>query len=197
MSRRLLMTLGLLLALLVPTPLWAAIAYVQSASNSTCSSCTTLVQAYASNVGSADLLVAAIVSNQQVTGITDTQGNVWVQAIELNAGIFNDHLSIWYAQNSIAGATTVTATLAGTATFGQIRIHEYSGVAVSGALDQVGSNTQTDVGTGTDAVTTGQVTTTSNGQLIFGLTGTINNSSTATAGTFSESCRARRTVTVP
>jgi glucose/arabinose dehydrogenase len=92
-----------------------------------------------------------------------------------------------YGVVSTTGPCTVTATAsAGTAYIDAI-VHEISGVDTSSPLDnsQHRINAQAEPGTGANAVTTGNITTTQNGDYIFGAAFNegLNGSLTVTAGT--------------
>jgi hypothetical protein len=64
-------------------------------------------------------------------------------------------------------------TFAGAVTFASLQVAEYSGVATSSALDKTANNSQTDPGTAANAITSGSVTTTTDGQLILGWTSAL------------------------
>ncbi len=73
-----------------------------------------------------------------ITGMTDNAGNVYLEAgaarsIDTAAGSVVD---LWYAQNSAAGATSVSITPGSSVTNGGAAIWEFSGVALGAALDQ-------------------------------------------------------------
>ncbi|MCU1270103.1 MAG: repeat/fibronectin type domain protein [Acidobacteriaceae bacterium] len=106
--------------------------------------------------------------------ITDTLGNTYIPAI----GPVTDSNQkvtayIWYVPNCKGGANTVTLTPS-TADALEIHVTEWSGIAISSSLDQTASA----AGTGT-AASSGSMTTTLNGELIFGYTFLLN---TAVAG---------------
>lgn len=64
------------------------------------------------------------------SAVTDSQGNTYALAVS-NPGTW--FVSVWYALNIKAGANTVTATNSSGNTC-QLTIHEYSGIALTGAL---------------------------------------------------------------
>lgn len=91
--------------------------------------------------------------------------------------------TMWIATNSVAGPNTVTAALSGSSSY-EFDIIEYSGVATTSPVDQSKTATLTDPGTGSNAVTSGTVTTTTNGQLIVSAASRVGGSgSTTSAGT--------------
>ena len=108
--------------------------------------------------------------------ITDTGGNTYRQAVQLNETADGTTLAIFYAENIAAGANIVTVsdTIAG----GTLRfaLFEYSGVATTNSLDVTASAQ----GTGTTP-NSGSVTTTASGDLVIGGISTAE-SSTFTAG---------------
>jgi hypothetical protein len=111
----------------------------------------------------------------QAFSVSDSRGNIYKQAIQFNMTGDAETLSIFYAENIAAGANTITVsdTILGTMRFA---ILEYSGVATSNSLDV----TIAAEGTGVSPAT-GNITTTSSGDLLLGevVTG---NAATFTAG---------------
>jgi len=99
----------------------------------------------------------------QTFTITDSRGNIYRQAVQLNETVDATTLAIFYAENIAGGANTVTVsdTIAG----GTLRfaVFEYSGVATANSLDVTASAQ----GSGT-APTSGPATTTANGDLVIG-----------------------------
>lgn len=149
----------------VPAP--TGIQFVQS--NSVYSSGSSVVCAYRTNNKAGSLLVlqGASPAGYTVSSVSDTQGNTWTKVTGATGGAAQRH-EIWYAANAAAGSNTVTASLSGSAPFFSYEVHEYSGADTSAPLDQAALNEQTNPGLGVDAVTSGTVTTTTPGQLIFG-----------------------------
>lgn len=74
-------------------------------------------------------------------GVTDSQGNTWVKADDLQAT--NQGVFLFYAKNCAAGANTVTVTGSGTATSMRIAIGEYSGADTVAPLDVTTTATAT------------------------------------------------------
>jgi hypothetical protein len=88
--------------------------------------------------GTGNLLVVGIAYYNLTppTSITDDAGNTYVQAVTVSAspdGPFGT--DIWYAANSIAGATAVTVNLVGGSNQADIYFQEFSGVALSSPID--------------------------------------------------------------
>jgi hypothetical protein len=106
--------------------------------------------------GKGNLIAVALMFNgtTSVSGISDNAGNTYVSA---GARIANGPFSveIWYALNSVAGATVVTPTFAGSTTSLEISTWE-----VSGALSLTPSATNAATGTVTLTNTTGPAVTT-------------------------------------
>lgn len=145
---------------------FAAIAYVQSAGTS--GSGTSISLAYPSPVSAGSLLITAAYVGSGISSITDSLSQVETTLPgEITDGSTVTIRASYYV-NSAAGANTITVNLTGSAGYGSVAIHEYSGVATSSALDKTAANNQANPGTAADAVTTGNVTTTTDGQLIFG-----------------------------
>lgn len=163
---------ALLAFVLVAPSAWAAPAHVQSPTPATVFSGTTIALAYGSNVTAGSLLSCWIYGNHGISGVADSRSQTFSSAVNVTDGA-TFSLANYYFLNTTAGADTVTVTFAGAVTYASLQCAEYSGVATSAALDQATSNSQTDPGTATNAITSGNVTTTTNGQLILGWTSAL------------------------
>ena len=108
--------------------------------------------------------------------MTDTRGNTYRKAAQLNETVDGTTLAFYYAENIAAGANSVT--VSDTISGGTLRfaILEYAGVATTSSLDV----TAVAQGSGT-APNSGSATTTVGGDLIVGLVFTAN-PATFTAG---------------
>jgi RHS repeat-associated protein len=133
----------------------SAPAYVQSAK-----AVNAFSLAFPSNVQAHNLIVVGLtVFNQTIpsTDITDTQGNTYTKVAESIKG--TDHAAIFYAQNAVGGADTISSTVDST-----LAIHEYSGVATIGAFDKKSTASGT-----SNKPLTGAATTTTANELYFGV----------------------------
>lgn len=142
-----------------------AIAFVQSRSVDG-GSVTSKTLAYNSNVSAAGLLPIAIRigANGRTITVTDDKSNTYQAAgTALNDGNGNDWAAS-YAMNAAAGATTVQVAISGAAATIRFAIHEYSGAATTGALDQTTRQTYTTTAT----PGSGNVTTTQADELLWG-----------------------------
>lgn len=160
---------ALLWLLLFASQVWAAPAHVQSPTPATVFSGTTIAQAFGSNVTAGSLLTCHVYANHGISTVADSLTQTFTSAVNVTDGA-TFSLATFYFANSAAGADTVTVTFAGAVTYASLQCAEYSGVATSSPLDQFTSNNQTTPGTGSNAITSGNVTTTTNGQLIVGWT---------------------------
>lgn len=95
------------------------------------------------STGSGNVLVAAWTSasgggGATIATVTDNQGNIYAEASGARAtdASANTMADIWYAENSVAGATSVTITPSPSGTSGTAVIWEFSGVEPFSALDQ-------------------------------------------------------------
>lgn len=180
------MRMRLFIALLVwvwSASAWAAPAHVQSPAAATAFSGTSIALPFGSNVTAGSLLVCHIYANHGISSVADSLAQTFSSAVNVTDGA-TFSIATFYVPNSAAGADTVTVTFAGTIAYASLQCAEYSGVATSSPLDQAVSQNQTDPGTGTDAVTSGNVTTTTDGQLIVGWsTALVVGAGTLTAGT--------------
>ena len=117
-----------------------------------------------------------------VSGVTDSQNNVYYKAASNPATASGHHyVSIWFAQNVNGGSgLSVTARAADGKSYLTVAIHEYAGMALTGVLDQ----TQNGNGTGSSATSGLTSTTTQGGELVFGAhLHAANGTVAATAGT--------------
>lgn len=110
---------------------------------------------YAGNVGAGHLLVAAVITSVAITGVVSPIGNTWVKAISQSTG--GNSMEIWYALNSTAGTESPVFTGSGGGM--DIMLGEYSGVALTAALDQTAFSA---------GLNSGNVTTTATHELLFG-----------------------------
>ena len=176
-------SIALLAFVLVSPSAWAAPAYVQSPAAATVFSGTTIALAYGSDVTAGSLLSCWIYANHGISGVADSRSQTFSPAVNVTDGATYS-LANYYFLNTAGGADTVTVTFAGAVTYASLQCAEYSGVATSAALDQATSNSQTDPGTAANAITSGNVTTTTNGQLILGWTSAlVVGAGTVSAGT--------------
>jgi hypothetical protein len=112
-----------------------------------------------------DLIVVYVLwSNTGDVAVTDTNGNTYLPAgtaTSWNGG--RARAAVFYAANIASGPNTVTATFATPLTdFGIVYAHEYTNVATTSPLDGATSAAGT-----TANVTSGPLTTTSDGGLLF------------------------------
>src|SRR5579871_1582860 len=91
--------------------------------------------------GSGHLLVLAFdvigggITDPFISSITDNVGNTYINAPGTKA---SDGTTIWYCENCLPGATTVTITYNGSG-FNNVWFQEFSGVKTSGSLDLTGN----------------------------------------------------------
>lgn len=122
-------------------------------------------------VTAANLLVIAVAwSNNQTIATIAGNSNTYVSAGSPLVDGTSGTLALYYVKSATAGSTTVTVTWSADPGVGMIVIHEYSGHDTSAPLDQYLTVAQFNAGTGANACTSGAVTTTTNGQIIFGVT---------------------------
>jgi hypothetical protein len=179
----------------------SAIAFVQAARTGTCASCTSQSLAYGSNVTAGSLLVACVIQDgtKSVPLVSTNATLQWYAGPTIKDAGNAARVSIWYAPNAPAGATTVTATYSGANSFAALAIHEYSGAELGNGVKDVSStNDQANPGVGTDNVTSGAATTLKDAELIFGCNSAYSNpdGGTLTAGT-NYTCRTEPFSAVP
>jgi hypothetical protein len=97
--------------------------------------------------------------------VSDTQTNTYASALQFNDTGGGNTVAIVYALDIKAGANTVTVSFSGVGSQTlRFSIAEYSGVALTSALDVTNSNQANSA-----ALDSGNVTTTANGELIVGI----------------------------
>ncbi len=94
----------------------------------------------------------------------------------------NQSIAICYATNAKAGPNAVTVTFASSTPYRRLLIHEYSGIAITNAVDVVAKNVANG-STAVDSITSTAATTTASGDLIFGAVMDDTGTTTITAGT--------------
>ena len=159
---------------------------VQTAASIADSAGTTLAQAF-SSANTAGNLIAVVTSWGSPTAtanptVSDSAGNTYVLATSTFSSLGQQSLAIYYARNIRAGANTVTVNFGGSEAWRRILITEYRGIDPVNPLDVVKAN-QGSATMAKDNVTSGVVTTTANGDLIFGAVENYNVSGTLSAGT--------------
>ena len=112
----------------------------------------------------------------QVLTVTDTRGNTYRKAVQLDETSDNTSLALYYAENIGGGANTVTVATSIAGGTLRFAVLEYAGVAPASSLDAVASARDTSA-----APNSGPVTVTTAGELLIGLVTTAN-PSTPTAG---------------
>ena len=109
--------------------------------------------------GSALLLDVFINDGRTISAVTDSSSNTWAAIQSVTDGVLQ--IRQWRAYNIAASAGTLTVTItfdSATATVGAA-LREVGGVALSAAVDQYAGQSQTNPGTGTNAVTSGATAT--------------------------------------
>ena len=151
-----------------------AITQLQATGN-TASGATSVAKAFVSNVTAGSLLVCAVTvyDATKTPTVSDTVNGAWTQALSYsNTSVLNAVTRIFYYPNSAGGACTVTASWSGSAS-GEIHQAEYAGAATSSPLDQTGTGAAS---SGTTA-TTGSLTPSVPGELLWGWCGFLNTGS--------------------
>lgn len=166
-----------------------AAAYVQSknARPAGADSATTVAVTFDNPVATNGLVVGCVtnrLSDSATVSVSDDKSNTYT----VGTAVSQNDMTVtpFYLENIDNGPTVITVTFSTSTAFRSVIVHEASGVATSSALDQATGQAQAAPGTGTDAVSSGSVTTTTNGQYIFGATAVTNSfpaSQQFTAGT--------------
>ena len=170
-------------------------AHVQTATSSSSAGGATTLAFGSNNTAGSLIVVATTWDASTATGITcaDSKGNVYATPLKLLDTNAQQYIGVCYAPNIAAGANSVTVTYTGGTPpvgFRELSIHEYSGVATTNPLD-TSASTFGSGSTGADGYTTTASTTTTNGDLIFGMMmDDAGTSATLSAGTGFNTLRA-------
>ncbi len=158
--------------LTVTAPAGQGTAYVQSASGNDHYNTSSASAKFPSNVTANDAIAVFCVwesLSQTLNSVTDTQGNIFTIVNNPTTGRYA-RAAMAYAIARSTGGDTVSCNLS-TASMGKsIIIHEIRGVNASTPLDGQKLNVQNSPGGGANAVTSGSITTTVNGDYVLGFT---------------------------
>ncbi len=132
---------------------------------------TTIVKAFTSNVTAGNMIIGGVGYNIDTTvSVSDTLGNTYTVST-VNSDIGNgQYQKTFYANSPIGGANTVTVTFGTSVAYRRLYISEYSGLATASPSDGGTGQFQTSPGTGANAITSGAIVTTVDGDLIWGIT---------------------------
>lgn len=153
-------------------------AYVQSASarNTTAGPVASQAVSLVNPVSLNNLIVigltwGSVSTIENLTSFLDNLGNVYTRVPNCNRvdSTNQQQQTVYYAVVTAPGTPTITATFLANRDNTGIAAVEYSGGATSGVLDASTANFQASPGTGTDAVSSGNVTTIGDGELVFGV----------------------------
>jgi hypothetical protein len=145
------------------------------------SSATTAFAMAATVAGSA-IVVYTMANFTTVTGVTDTQGNTYVQKNAISSASGNQILYRHVAINTVGGANTVTATWAAASGFRPVCAAEIGGCTTT-PIDGTAGQSQNPPGAGADAVTSGNASNSNQPALVEGFSVVIFNTNAPTAGT--------------
>ena len=151
---------------------------MQSRANEVRSGSTNSLAFGSANTAGNLIVVYVLWSNTGSVSLSDSRGNSYASATGRTTWGSNGSAQIFYARNVAAGANTVTATFATAInSFGDIYIHEYSGIDKVDPVDVTRSATGT-----SSAMSSGPVATTNATDLLFAAAGsarTVNKGDTA------------------
>lgn len=164
-----------------------AYAYIQTVDFGNTGAASSIVTgSYTLTSGSRVIAVACYASGSDlVTTITDTNGNTWNKIGTGEAGgVSGMYYNLFECKNvTVAGSTQITVNLSSSVTQRGIAGMEVSGLHTSDAVQDSNYNFLTAPGTGTDAITSGTITPTSQPALVFAFAQDSGNSDPITAGT--------------
>jgi hypothetical protein len=127
---------------------------------------------FAVAVGSGNLVVGIATwdsSASVLNSVTDDKGNTYNVADSINDATNGQRAASFWLSGITNAPITVTANLSANNQAARVAIGEYSGVAPTSPLDGHVGQVQNAAGTGANAVTSGNITTTADGDLIYGM----------------------------
>lgn len=133
---------------------------------------TSLALSFGAAVTSGDHVIGSLTYSQtggtdNLTSITDDKGNTYTVVSKILDAGNSQYFLLFYRENITNAPTTITANFSPTTAWRRMTLSEFSGLQSSSSTD--GSTTKTTTGnTGTDAQSSGNITTTANGDLIYG-----------------------------
>jgi len=164
-----------------------AVAHVQSKAAMQWSG-TALTVTFDSNVAAGNLIAVLVgwASDSITAACSDGLSNSYTDVRNPTTVVVGTcRAAMFYAKNITGGACTITITFSGSA-FATVVVHEISGADTSSPLDQSALAAPGYIGTDADAVTTGNVTTTTAGQYVFGAVYCVNGTAAATGTGFTD-----------
>jgi hypothetical protein len=157
MIRRTLLTVALLLALASPSQ--GAVAYVQSKCTSNSASGFSVAVTLDAAVGSGNAVAIGVLwfaTTDTTTGATDDKSNTFTAGdAKANHGGNGLSSKVFYKGNLTNAPITFTVNFSGAITYHSMCVIEASGIDTTTALRTSGSQTQDGIGTGTDAISSG------------------------------------------
>jgi len=167
-----------------PTP---AFTHVQGAQTETAGTTSSLSAAFSSAVGSGSAVVGVAtwdsLGGVTLSAVTDDKGNSY-RIVDTFNDTTNNQAAASFVLGNIANAPkTITAKFSVATQYVTIIVDEYSGiVAAADPRDGNAVQSQTSVATTADAITSGSITTSKNGDLIWGAAVNISGSQAPVAG---------------
>lgn len=130
------------------------------------------------------LVVCYAGGSDTTTTMTDTNGNTWAKAATGHASSSGMYFRPFECKSvTVGGATAITVNWSGAVTQRGLAGLEVSGLDSSAAIQTNAQQTQVNPGTGTDAITSGSITPTSQPAMVFGFTQDQGNSDPISVGT--------------
>jgi hypothetical protein len=150
----------------------AAITYVQSASGNDHYSTATAAAKFANAVTASDVIAVLCAwtgTTQTLTRVSDTQGNAYTIVDNPTSGSYG-RAAMAYAVAGVSGPDTVTCTFSSASMGKSVVAHEIGGVNAAVPLDGHKMTVRLSPGTGANAISSGAITTTVNGDYLLGFT---------------------------
>ncbi|HEY5667894.1 MAG TPA: hypothetical protein VIR03_01890 [Candidatus Saccharimonadales bacterium] len=147
----------------------STVSFVQASGNTTGSaSASTITSTFSANVTAGNLIVVAVSwsPGSSVYSCSDNLGNTYANVTSVNDATNTQSLAVCYAANIVGGNATVTVTFGGSVAWRRIAMAEYHGASTT-PLDTFTANVA-GATTAPDGATSGSVTTTAPGDLVFG-----------------------------
>lgn len=122
-------------------------------------------------VGNGNCLIVTVIGGTSVT-VTDNKSNTYTLAQSTNNSSLGVSCNTYICSNITNGPTTITVNESASNSMTVIvdEIHNSAGAISSSPLDVAGGAAQSNINSGSNVISSGSITTTANGDLIYGVT---------------------------
>jgi hypothetical protein len=157
-----------------------------TSANINTTSSTSIGATLSNTVGSGNAVMGAVTwgaNSAALTSVTDDKGNSYTVVNNSYDSSHVQSFATFYRLNITNAPVTITANFGSSVAWRNIIVDEFSGIATSSALDGNAMNLQSTTSNVTDMMTSTNITTTANGDLIYGVNGSTGAGTVTSVGT--------------